>query len=372
MPVTSPVDLLFDADPSPSLLDLAQSGTNDRAVVSCYLDARAGAQRCLAFLNRKAAHIRNALTGVERLDFDSAIEAIRRKLEKTLPSGCQGVALFSRAAMIDRQLTLVQTTTPLDNRLVYSRAPEILPLLALHQRMPSGNLLLVRDGAFELLPIGVGMQRGPICSGPLPSTAQPSTEANRPVTAAFGRRDRQGVNDLQRQLGDALSTSRGPLLLAGPAAALADLSEWLPAQAIERLVGCIRPADGASRRSVIEDAQSQLSALSRAEARRLAVATLEHRHTGAAVVGFRSVLETLEADAAATLVVSDWDQFGLGLPWESKVTLCFEALRNGCRVVLCDSVALREAGGVGCLLRRARKEEAADIDTTAGRLQNVA
>jgi hypothetical protein len=180
------------------------------------------------------------------------------------------------------------------------------------------------------------------------------------------------VTDLQRELRDALSTSRGPLLLAGTADALADLSDWLPSEATERLIGCIEPASDATRQSVIEDARGRLTALCRAEARRLAVATLEQRHTGDAVVGFRSVLETLEADAAHTLVVSDWDQFGLGLPWEAKVTVCFEALRNRCRIVLCDSVALREAGGVGCLLRRARTEEPADIDSAAGRLRNVA
>jgi hypothetical protein len=180
------------------------------------------------------------------------------------------------------------------------------------------------------------------------------------------------VADLQRGLCSALPAYRGPLLLAGPAAALADLSDWLPSEATERLVGCIEPANDASRQSVIEDARGRLTALCRSEARRLAAATLEQRHTGDAVVGFRSVLETLEADAADILMISDWDQFGLGLPWEAKVTVCFEALRHGCRIVLCDSVALREAGGVGCLLRRARTDEAIDIDSAAGRLRNVA
>jgi len=372
MTAVSPLDLLFDDDPAPPLPDLARKGPGDRPVVSCYLDARAGSGHCLAFLNRKAAHIRQALKGVDRLDFDSAIELIRRKLDSTLSEGCQGIALFTPAAMTDRQLALVQTSAPLDNRLVYSRTPEILPLLALRQRAPSGNLLRVCDGGFELLPIGMGSHPKPICSEILPRVASGSAEAGRPISAPFGRESWQSLADSQRVLGDALSGCRGPLLLAGTTDALADLSDWLPAEATERLVGCMEARAGADRHALIEEARNRLASLFRAEAKRLAIETLERRHSGETVVGLRSVLQTLERDAADTVVVSDWDQFGLGLPWEDKVTVCFEALRRRCRIVLCDSVQLREAGGVGCLLRSPPAQDITPNKGAASRLQDVA
>lgn len=331
-------DAHFTPEPVPELVQLAQFNDSDRPVVSCYLDTRGGAQQGLAFLNAKAGHIRESLRGVDRLDFDTAIEMIRRRLDRSVGTGSAGIAVFARGAMGGRHLTLIETAAAAENRLVYSRSPEILPLMALEQCQPAGRVLLARRDGFELLSTRLGPRQRPLCEGRLTSSARGPDTQGRPDAHAEALRA-------------CLATTQAPLLLAGDTDSLIALSDALPDEATVHLVGCIRLAADADRASVLEIARNRLAAIQQSEAKRLAHAIADHRHPCGSVLGFRPVMDTLLDGAADTVVVSDWDRFGQGLPWESKVEICLAALRNGARLVLCDSVRLREAGGVGCLLR---------------------
>ncbi len=366
------VDQLFTCNSTPQLFQLATLDNSDRAIVSCYLNARAGKQRCLAFLNAKAAHIRESLKGVDRLDFDSAIEIVRRTLDEVLQDDSQGIALFSRGALSGRHLTLVQTATPPDNRLVYSRSAEILPLMALQQCEPAGKVLLLQKGRFELLATGPNASTAPMCAGTIsPIAGHTDSQGGAEATATMPEAWRCEMSG-QQALREALASSRDPLLLVSDPDSLVVLSDWLPSEATEQLVGCIPLTPDADRRSVMQDARNRLTAIYQAEAKRLAQAITAGQDNGSTATGFRSVLQTLRNDAADTVVVSDWDQFGHGLPWEAKVEICFEALRRQCRIVLCDSLPLREAGGVGCLLRRDGELSVQRADAIPGHLQQVA
>jgi hypothetical protein len=361
------IDLLSPSYPAPELLQLAKLNDRDDAIVSCYLDLRPGKPACLDFLNRKASRIRESLNGIARLDFDIAVELIRRRFDGERRAGAQGLAMFARGALSDRQVTLVQTSVPPDNRLVYSRSPEILPLMALRQHEPRGRLLWINGGRFELLLTRSSTHAETICHGEL---------GPRPGCAAAVRQDGASALahhlDGTRQLDEALLASSSPLLLAGDRAELARLADVLPPDATDRLVGCLSLAPDTDRRSVIEAACERLSALYRAEARRLASRITDEGHGDAAELGFRAVIDSLRNKTVDTVVLSDWDRFGHGLPWEAKVEICFEALRRRVKVILCDSLRLREAGGVGCLLRQDRPVDARSDDAAPDRLRRVA
>jgi hypothetical protein len=361
-------DLLFTADPAPQLVQLAHLEPNDRPIVSCYLDTRSGVRSCLAFLNEKAAHIRGSLKGVDRLEFDSAIEIIRRNLDD-VEDGTQGIAFFSRGALSDRFLTSVTTPTAPDNRLVYGRSPEILPLVALQQNQPAGHLLVASEGRFELLRTDLPPGQEPCCSGQLdPQSLGTASDSNASTRLA---RPGAGKGRPASGLGEMLRQSHRPLLVAGDADALVALSDWLPDEAVGHLVGCIRLSEDTARPSLLEIARNRLNTIFHSEAQRLARDIVEREPDGGTALGFRTVLEYLRQHAVDTVIVSDWDRFGHGLPWESKVEICFEALRHDARVILCDSIRLRDAGGVGCVLRNVERP----VDQPAvgqARLQQVA
>jgi hypothetical protein len=348
-------EFLFGFDRASTLVELANIDTGDGAIVSCYLDVRGGETARLTFLNQKAASIRGALRGVERFNFDSAVETIRRHLIDGLREDSQGVAIFARGASGDRYLSMVQTAAPLDNRLVYCRSPEILPLIALHQREPASYLLMLYEGRFELVETGLGVDPEPLCRGQ-------TTALDEFRTAVSGWNDRVraqrssppskdlSLNDLHWHLRRVLTDANRPLVLAGDAQSLIDAADCLPDQAVDRLVGCIEVED-ADRTSLLEAARLRLGALNRAEARELAVRVAEGGLTGRSLLGYRAVIQALRQDTTDAVVIADWDHPGIGLPWEAEVEICLEALQRNKRVVFGDCAQLREAGGVGCLLR---------------------
>lgn len=334
-------DLLPVSAPTNPLVELAHLDNSDRPFISCYLDMRKGVERCLAFLNRKAGQIRATLSGVDRLEFDSAIEVIRRNLENAQREGAQGIAVFTRGALTDRHLTLVKTATAPDNRLVYSRSAEILPMLALHQAQARGNLLLAHRGRLALLQLDLDTRQAPLYETeftPLPRHGKVPT-----------------AGDRQRELREFLAASNGLLLVAADKETLASITAWLPDEVTGRLVGCIPLTDdNTSLEALCERARHYLAASCQAEMKKRVDALFDRQRAGHAVLGFRAVVDAVRRGEAETVMLSDWDNFGHGLPWESKIEVCLEALRHNARILLCDSLALRRAGGVGCMLRQGR------------------
>lgn len=359
----SPLDLLLKTEPSTTLVELARIEAGDSAVVSCYLDTRAGNSGCLTFLNRKAAAIRDALRGVDRFNFDIAVEMIRRSLDRELHRETQGIAIFARGAADNRHLSLIETATPLENRLVHSRAPEILPLVALHQRELPCDLLILNRDRFELLETGLGIESHALLSGEIAAIAEQDGAL---VAATGSARWQAPVSDetawLMRK---ALVGSESPLLLVGDADSLCEAADWLPDQATERLVGCVEMPGDADFETARRTARMRLRQLYRDGSQRLGAMVEVYAQRRQAVVGYRAVLDALRHDRAEVLILAGWDQPGLGLPWDAELEVCCEALRRRKRVILVDSPQLRESGSVACLLRESCPR--ADVSETATR-----
>lgn len=349
MRLNSPLDMLLKTEPSTTLVELARIEAGDSALVSCYLDTRDGVAGCLAFLNRKAAAIRDALQGVDRFNFDIAVEMIRRSLDREVHLGTQGIAIFARGASDNRHLSLIETATPLDNRLVHSRAPEILPLVALHQRDLPCDLLVLKGGCFALLETGLGIEPQSLLCGDIAAIA----EQGGALVAVTGSTGGQAPvsDETPWLLRKALVGSEAPLLLVGDADHLCKAADWLPDQATERLVGCVDVPDDADLETALRTARARLRQLYRDGAQRLGAMVEVHAQLGQAVVGYRAVLDALRNDQADALVLAGWDQPGRGLPWDAELEICCEALRQRKRVILVDSPQLLESGGVACLLR---------------------
>lgn len=345
-------DLLFTVDPESAPFKLAKLDEGEDAFVSCYLDARGGKEACVTFLNQKAAQIRSTLRGVERFYFDSAIETILCAVEADWRDAAQGIALFTRGAADGRQLTMLQVATPLENRLVRYSVPEVLPLLALHQREPSFSLLRIEGKRLHLFESRLGLDAvhaGGARAHWSGDIGDLDGNLGRVGGAAMGS---NVSRDAVWRFHKALGASSSPFFVAGSVEALSQAAEWLPRRAIERLVGSLTVATQTTADEVLETARRRLSGICCDASIRLADALTEAGDVQTySALGYRSTLEALRSENPQAVVVADWEHPGLGLPWETAIEVCFEALRRGVPVVLADSRRLREAGGVGCLLR---------------------
>jgi hypothetical protein len=223
--------------------------------------------------------------------------------------------------------------------------------VALLQREPAFSLLLVRGGRATLLDVPAlratagtsvieAVEWGPL-SGPetqSPADATPSSVADTTRTG-------------QWQLRKALVESTAPLFIAGDIVSLQAVAGRLPQRVVERLVGTLPVADEASIDEVLGIARERLGAIcAEASAKLVSAVSTTGGAQSDAVVGYRATLDELRRGGLHTLVIADWDHPGLGLPWEDEIELCHQALRQGVRLVLAESVGLRHAGGVGGLV----------------------
>jgi hypothetical protein len=321
MQVKPQISPLLDVDRESTPFRLAGLQQGDSAFVSCYLDTRSGQQACIAFLDQKAARIRSTLRGVDRFFFDTAVETIRRAVDTHWRLHMRGMALFARGTAKDRHLTVCHSATPFDNRLVCHSLPEVLPLIALHQREPAFRLLLVH----------------------------------------------------RRRLRKALSESPLPLFIAGESKALRSATDWLPRRAAQRLSGRLPILPGTGVESMIKTIRRRLGTSYCEESSRLADALAGKSGLRShAALGYRPALDAIRCSNAEAVVIADWDHPGLGLPREAEIEICFAALRRGIRVLLADSLRLRTAGGVACLLRQPSGQAATAAADHAVRIERVA
>ena len=343
---------LVDVDLGPWLDRLAHPGDSDSPFVSCYLDTRGGRQACRTFLHRKVTHIRRSLRGLERFEFDSAVEMIHGALDSDWCPQAQGMAIFARGVSRDRHFDVLHAAVPVDNRLVRYPTPEILPLIALHQREPAFSLLLIRHDGMRLFERPPGLLTGLTRLDRVPRVGSIDRLTGQDVGDGAGCDPFDPEQEAVWRFHRSLEASSLPLLIAGDAEALSDAVDWLPQRVIDRLVGSLPLSPGDGLEALVLSARTQIRTLCWAESNRLAGQLVDRaRGQGPATLGYRSTLRAIRNGEATRLVITDWDHPGLGLPWEDEIAICYEALRNGVRIVLSDSIPLREAGGVGCLLK---------------------
>jgi hypothetical protein len=371
MQVKPQISPLLDVDRESTPFRLAGLQQGDSAFVSCYLDTRSGQQACIAFLDQKAARIRSTLRGVDRFFFDTAVETIRRAVDTHWRLHMRGMALFARGTAKDRHLTVCHSATPFDNRLVCHSLPEVLPLIALHQREPAFRLLLVHRRRLQLFEANPDSELALVYG----------REAERP--GGTGEFDDESIapgappsmvsRDALWKLRKALSESPLPLFIAGESKALRSATDWLPRRAAQRLSGRLPILPGTGVESMMKTIRRRLGTSYCEESSRLADALAGKSGLRShAALGYRPALDAIRCSNAEAVVIADWDHPGLGLPREAEIEICFAALRRGIRVLLADSLRLRKAGGVACLLRQPSGQAATAAADHAVRIDRVA
>lgn len=346
---------LLSVDPDSAPFRLARTQPGEGACVSCYLDTRPGKTAVIGFLNRKAAQIRGLLRGVERFYFDTAIGALRAAIDAHWREGANGMALFSQGGLENRRLSVFHSATALDNRLVRHSMPELLPLLALHQREPSFDLLWVHDEKFRLIHVRPGWLTDSDIACDVHfadghALYEHGGRAAGPHTIAA---------DASWQLRTALSEPTLPLFIAGDPGLLPGIAGWLPPRAVDRLIGSIELTDPhASRDEVVSKVRGRIRGICGEAVIGLADAlcTSDGR-CGHAALGYRAAVDALAGDNVEAVVIAGWDHPGLGLPREAVIEITSIALERGVNVVLAESPRLLNAGGVACAYRQSAPDE---------------
>ncbi|MGB5467512.1 MAG: hypothetical protein WBM84_15660 [Sedimenticolaceae bacterium] len=345
-------ELMFNGEQDAMLHRLANLERSEGAVVSCYLDARAGKPACKEFLNQKAGQIRPTLRGAARLDFENAVSMLHSALDANWIPEARGIAIFARGALSGRHLTILHSATTLGNRFVLYCRPELLPLVSLRQREPSFTLLLVNGDQVQVIESKFGSVFSRSCADEASHAGRAGDTEDREADDATQFAGSSTLQDGAWPIRKALAASTSPLLIAGNVESVQAVAGWLSSSDVERLAGSIPIAVGTETDKAMETVRRRVGAICQAECARLAsLLTNEDVITGKALLGYRPTSQALRRREAGTVVIADWDQPGLGLPWVEQIELCNQALREGVRVVLADSVYLRESGGVGCVLR---------------------
>ena len=351
---------------------LASVDASDAAFLSCHLDLRDGVAACERFLERRASVIRSGLTGSTLADFESALGMIRLHLRRPIDPEAQGLAVFARSLAGGRFLHGVPLDMPVDNALTFYRVPDLAPLLAVVDEEAHYRLVLARNGAIQVVDLD-------------------SDRATPRAWAAFAslkvaRDPGQGaealIPDHRLQIvRRALATgSAAPLVLAGDAACLKDVVEWLPGRVAGRLTGIIEVPPSQSQPDALRFLTRRLADDRRESAQRLLGRLLRVlRSGGLAVAGSRAVFEAVRAGTAETLVVAagpapaaGWacDQCATIEPcvaapdrcpacgshrtaeWRPLTEVVRLACQQGVRIVFTDSDRLRYLGGIACMLKQ--------------------
>lgn len=351
---------------------LAAVEPSDAPFLSCYVDMRKGREACMAYLQRKIAVIRASLHGVPRIDLDVAAEMVLREVERRWTANAAGMAVFARSLAGGRYLSVLQFASAFDNRVVWYRAPEILPLLALAQHAPPTRVLLARGDSLELMDFELGLGRSQ-------AWAQAPLLANSPTRSAAGV-SAPGVVSTDRSLQAMrrhVASGDRPLLLAGDVPVMRALADWLPVRAASRLIGSIALSARLQGDAAVSAVHEQIHAMHADQAyqtvKRL---LLRMRRQGSAAVGQLASCEALRAGSAETLLVADRcggeSASGPTASWDPLIELPRLALERGARVVVSDADALRYLGGVACLLHGPEEQAAMPQPPVAQHLDLVA
>ncbi len=349
---------------------LAAVEAGDAGFISCYLDLRDGIAASERFVDRRADTLRATLSGRAREDFDSALGMLRLQLRRPTEAGSPGLGVFARSLAGGSFLSSVPLGRPLQNDLSYYRIPDLVPLLPALDDTPGFTLVVVRNGALQV-------------------TDWDGSRATPRVWAAFasagiaGQDRRADVVIPERRLQVVrrvlAAVSSTPLVVAGDAAQLNAVVDFLPRRAAGRLAGVIDVPLAIPQQEVLPFVVRRLADARRASSQRLVDRLVRAlRGGGRAVAGELAVCQALRAGAADTLVIAsegtpagwtcaDCDAVeGCAVPpshcshcgsqavaeWRPVTEAVRLACQQGVRVVFDESDRLRYLGGIACLLRQ--------------------
>lgn len=329
---------------------------SDAPFLSCYLDGRAGAEDCTAFVRAKAAAMRNALDPAQRFDFDDALNRVLQQIDRECHRDTRGMALFARGPGGGRHLSVLHIASSVENSLVLYRAPEIVPLLSLRDRDARFTLMLVRGGRVQVLDVEMGGTT-PVVWAAMPATPVPRKLINSQTVQRLSPRTRA----IRRAL-----AVRGnvPLVVAGDAAEFDELMGWLPARVRSRCVEQLSVPGTLSDDVAIGRARDTMIALRKCESAQFATRLMrELRPQGRAVAGPVATEQALREGNADTLLVAEMPTVAAGTGWDARIELARLARRQGISIVASAADELHNLGGVACLLRQRSDRTAMPLPT---------
>jgi hypothetical protein len=367
---------------------------SDAPVLSCYLDVQAGRQACLRFLDEQAERLRGSLRGAARMDVETALETIRSEVARHWHPQAKGLALFARSLAGGQVASTIATAVALDMRLTTYRVPYLLPLVDVLAREAPYTLILARRGAgIQVLDLDAGI------SVPRAWLALPGALDRMP--AESGIRDRRWGRKRHVTLAEGYSRfarrvlaaqAARPIVIAGDADIVAEVSAWLPQRSRHRLLEQLEVPghlfDQEALDYVRERMQKSYAQRTDALAQRVVRAALGAKP--AAVAGVEGSFDMLRTGLVRNLLVSrrqgceeQHDQASVAVEGaahaepapasgRSLVELVRMAVQRGVPVVVGDAKALRENGGVACLLTETTESQLMPEPTLPRRLDLVA
>jgi len=367
-------------------------------VLSFYLNMESNYRNELA---HRVLVLRNSLLRDERLCFEEALSKIEGFLASDILPGTKGVAVFARGGSCPFIIPL-QFKVPLPNSMGIDLTPNIYELVELKDKYHRYVVMISTEEYARILEVNIGAITKELWSK-IPELSQ---RVGREWTRDHyqnHRRDRgdRFIKDKVHIL-DHLMTKGGHthLILAGKPWITARVREALPKRLSSKLFDIVPAAIGDKSSDIVAVTLARFVAQEERESENAAALLLKQIRTmGPAVAGTTASLKALEQGQVDMLIMADtyspqsgWGCRNCGKMGEGpnqpvqcprckgrhirEVDLKEEMVRlserhNTAFELVRHSGILKKLGGVGCLLRYARYDQAFSMDMEDGEDQVV-
>ncbi len=319
-------------------------------VISFYASLHTNDAASRNFMRERLAAVRTSLAKEAKRDFEEAFEKIIGFLSHVNNKGPLSVAAFSRAG--DKPFFLpLEFNVPLPNWFVVGPSPNVYHLVELKDSYHRYVVVLSSTTSARILEINLGEVTKEIW------TLRPDLRMR--VGRTWTKQHYQHHREMQSEefiqemirIVDKLMSGGGynHLILAGQPQTVTKLREALPKHLGAKLVDTLNTHPSDSYPEVV--ASTITSFLEQEERESVAMVdrlVQEIETDGLAVIGAAATLTAVETGVADVLILArDYDP-----ELEIKDMLVKQAELHGCTIeVVNESEALRNLGGVGCLLR---------------------
>jgi hypothetical protein len=366
---------------------LASVEAGSSAFLSCFLDARSGTAACRDYLTDRYLQLAEGMPDTQRKHLDEAFTMVDAAFGHHWPKDTQTIAVFARPGTEERFLQILPLIDAVPARVDWYRLPQLLPLMETASSSLRFRLLMSLGRAMHVIDVA---------DGQVVTRAWASARIVNHRVA-----EEAGLDAQMLAVRRALTEWSGlPLVVAGPAADLDAVLNWLPGRSktrfIERLAVPEHLDFNQAVRFVIDDREDRRKLEAQLEVARLLRASRSH---GLAVLGPLACLDALRTGQVETMVLSRgaslpqvWHcgacdaGFAGAIPVEHcrvcdhktlslfdfGIEMAWMARRNGVNIVFSDADELRYLGGVGCLLMQPADAQALPVPAVPRRFDLVA
>ncbi len=328
---------------------LANLPETEAPVLSVFIDLRQSVESTRSAFQTWSSSARSTLPKDHRPLFDAAKSDLEQVLRSRWNEDIQSVAAFARGGDLPLLLVIPFHAT-MDTHFHVSPRPAIFPLVQMKDRFHRFIVVICTEETGRILEVTLGavseeiLTRRPELGGDLGRgwSREHYHHRKQENTRRFHRDQVEIITRLMSRRG------LNHLILAGHPRHVSALREMLPKQLESRVVGAVfRSPNGQDCSPVLEQAIDAFIEAEQNESRDTVERLHEQiRRRGLAVVGIHASRRSLEAGAAAELVISE------ELPAADREELVRLATARAIPIEVCENdELLRQHGGVGCLLR---------------------